>query len=139
MIVLVEILPSARSFDEIQDQVRAYLGHKLRIVLETLTPYVDGTMRPDPELMTVYVTAAKELGKVYRVQQTTPRTDEDMIPISEAEAMIESRVAMEVEEAVTQALLEAEEQRRHDTEVSQDEARMAIMTQMRQLTAKQAS
>lgn len=107
--------------------------------METLTPYVDGTMRPDPELMTVYVTCAKELGKVYRVQQTTPATMEDMIPISEAEAMIESRVAAEVEEAVAQALLEAEEQRRQDSELSQDEARAAIRLQMKQLTSKQAS
>lgn len=139
MIVLVEILPSARSFDEIQDQVRAYLGHKLRIVMETLTPYVDGTMRPDPELMTVYVTCAKELGKVYRVQQTTPRTDEDMIPISEAEAMIEARVASEVEAAVEQALIEAEARRLEESELSQDEARDAIRRQMKQLTSKQAS
>lgn len=133
----MEILPSARSFEEIQDQVRAYLGHKARIIIETLTPYVDNSAPGfNPEIGTVYLLAIKELGKLYRVQQTTPRTLEDTVPISEVEAMIQARLDYEIAQAVEEALLAAEAERREQQEISLDEARAAVRRQMLALTAK---
>lgn len=57
----------------IQDAVRQHNAGKLRSLVEMLEPYVEGAYGPvHPRMVEVYMTALRELGRLYRVFDPPP-------------------------------------------------------------------
>lgn len=60
-----------------QPVIRSFLTHNFREVIEQLKPQVDGSYGPvNPRLLELYLTANRDLGKLYRVYDPVKaRTD----------------------------------------------------------------
>lgn len=61
-----------------QPVIRAFLTHNFREVIEQLKPQVDGSYGPvNPRLLELYLTANRDLGKLYRVYDPPKKRTED--------------------------------------------------------------
>ncbi len=57
----------------VQDAVRAHNAGKLRNLVDMLEPMIDGSYGPvAPRMVEVYITALRELGRLYRVFDAPP-------------------------------------------------------------------
>lgn len=77
-----------------QPVIRTFNTQKLRALIDTIEPMVDGSYGPiNPQLAKVYMQALNELGKLYRVYDRPPvRQEED-----EPEAISVDRMRAQVE------------------------------------------
>lgn len=61
-----------------QPVIRSFLTHNFREVIEQLKPQVDGSYGPvNPRLLELYLTANRELGKLYRVYDAPKKRQDD--------------------------------------------------------------
>lgn len=71
-----------------QPAVRSFLAHNFREIIEQLKPQVDGSYGPvNPRLLELYLTANRDLGKLFRVYDP-PRAKKDDGPSDEVQAQI---------------------------------------------------
>jgi hypothetical protein len=111
--------------DQISAQVRMYAANKLRQLIEDLGPYVSADMDPAAGMVSAYVGAVKELGRLYQAQ-AAPRS----------EALSAVVVARMVAEARVQGALEAREELRVRELEGLDEVRAGVVRQLGELGDK---
>lgn len=71
-----------------QPAVRSFLAHNFREIIEQLKPQVDGSYGPvNPRLLELYLTANRELGRLFRVYDP-PKKKQDDGPSDEVQAQI---------------------------------------------------
>lgn len=79
-----------------QPVVRRHNTQKLRQLIETLEPYIDGSYGPvSPRMAEVYMKALRELGLLYRIFTDLPASVEANTPLSPVE--IRARVLAQLE------------------------------------------
>lgn len=78
--------------------VRSFLAHNFREVIDNLKPQVDGSYGPvNPRLLELYLTANRDLGKLYRVYDP-PKGKKDEGPTDEVQAAVmRERIMAELE------------------------------------------
>lgn len=105
--------------DQISAQVRMYAANKLRQLIEDLGPYVQADMDPSAGMVTAYVSAVKELGRLYQAQ-SAPRSP----------ALTAAVVAGMVQEARVQGALEVREELRVRELQGREDARAQVSRQL---------
>lgn len=61
-----------------QPVIRSFLAHNFREVIEQLKPQVDGSYGPvNPRLLELYLTANRELGRLFRVYDAVKARQDD--------------------------------------------------------------
>lgn len=83
------------SFDAVSSSVRQHCALKLGEVIDALTPYVDGSMGDIAAgHVAVYVSAVKELGRLYQVQSRPRDADtRQLVPVEQVELLVQAAVA----------------------------------------------
>lgn len=72
----------------LQPVVRSFLTQNFREVIDRLKPQVDGSYGPvNPRLLELYLTANRDLGKLYRVYDP-PKARKDDGPTDEVQAQV---------------------------------------------------
>lgn len=94
------------TYAEVSDRVRKHCAERLGILLQDLTPYVNGSFGDIAAgHAAVYIAAVKELGRLYRVHEVPAKhAGEETLPLSAVEELV--AVAVAETEARTAAAVE---------------------------------
>lgn len=130
------IKASDESYEAMSQQVRMHCASRLGKLLQDLQPYVDGSFGDiNAAHASVYISAVRELGRLYRVQEKpVVQQGEDMVPaaalfeaVAAAVAEAEVRTA-EATAASTRAAVTAELQAAGVVQLA--DARMKVRLQV---------
>lgn len=78
--------------------IRSFLAHNFRRVIEQLEPQVDGSYGPvNPRLLELYLTANRDLGKLFRVYDPPKKKQDDGPGDDVAAQMLRDRVMAELD------------------------------------------
>lgn len=109
------VLPSP---DQIRDQVRIRLTQKTEMVMNSLTPYINGDMGDiSPGHVQVFLAAAKIQGQLHRVFD---KPDDDRIPADQVARMVEEARAAGAAEGADAVLAQIREARALEAADSRD-------------------
>jgi hypothetical protein len=95
-----ELIPAT---ENLTPMVRSFISSKLNNLLDSLDPYIDGTMGPvSSRHVSNYVNALKLLGALYRVYDPVPAPvpveDPDEYQILQTSAMLRDQVLAQLEQ-----------------------------------------
>lgn len=127
------------SYDDISNNVRAFVAERLYELERSLRPLVDGSFgEVVPGHLTGYLNTLRDLGRLYQVHER-PRDAEAFIPISKVQELLAARDEMwqrQLEEEVHKARMQFDAELHEGRELQVSRAKELVSARLRELEAR---